>query len=62
MTSVEKILEDNRYNMAITYIVNCLGVTEIYTKETREKLLRHWGKEDASVFFLNTRELVVNIH
>lgn len=62
MTSVEKILEDSRYNNVVTYIVNCLGVTEIYTKETREKLLRDWSKEDANVFFLNTRELVINIH
>ena len=62
MTSVEKILEDSRYNKVVTYIVNCLGVTEIYTKETRGKLLRDWGKEDANVFFLNTRELVINIH
>lgn len=62
MTSVEKILEDSRYNKVVTYIVNCLGVTEIYTKETREKLLRDWSKEDAKVFFLNTRELVINIH
>lgn len=61
MASIEKIFEDSRYNMACTYIVNCMGVTEIYTRETKEKLFRDWGKEEANAYFLNTRELVINV-
>lgn len=59
--TVEKIFEDTRYNMACTYIVNCMGVTDIFTRETKDKLFRVWGKEEATVYFLNTREVVVNI-
>jgi hypothetical protein len=59
--TVEKIFEDTRYNMACTYIVNCMGVTDIFTRETKSKLLRVWGKEEARVHFLNTREVVINV-
>lgn len=59
--TVEKIFEDTRYNMACTYIVNCMGETEIFTRETKSKLLRVWGKEEAKVYFLNTREVVINV-
>lgn len=59
--TVERIFEDSRYNMACTYIVRCMGEDEIYTRETKNKLFRDWGKEEATVDFLNTRELVINI-
>lgn len=59
--TVENIFKDSRYDMACTYIVNCLGVTEVYTRETKRNLFRDWGKEEATVRFLNTREVVINI-
>ena len=59
--TLETIFTDSRYNMACTYIVNCMGVTEIYTRETKDKMFRMWGKEEANVHFMNTRELVINI-
>jgi len=59
--TIANILKDSRYNMACTYIVNCLGITEIYTRETKDKMIRHWGLEEANVYFLNTREVMVNV-
>ena len=59
--TLETIFADTRYNMACTYIVNCMGITEIYTRETKDKMFKMWGKEEAVVHFLNTRELVINI-
>lgn len=59
--ALENILKDNRYNMACTFIVNCMGETEVYTRENKDKMLRHWSKEEATVRFLNTREVVINI-
>lgn len=60
--TVANIMKDTRYNMACTYIVNCMGETEIFTRETKDKMIRHWGLEEANVYFINTRELMINIH
>lgn len=57
--TVENIFKDSRYNMACTYIVNCLGTTEVFTNKL--KMLQNWGREEAAVHFLNTREVVINI-
>lgn len=47
---------------AITYIINCLGTQENYTKEEAGKLIEEWGKEEVeSYYMLNTREMVINI-
>lgn len=59
--TMESIMKDTRYEMACTYIVNCLGTTEIYTRESKGKMIREWGKEEANIFFLNTREVMINI-
>ena len=59
--TLKTIFADTRYNMACTYIVNCMGITEIYTRETKDKMFRMWGEETATVRFLNTKELVINI-
>lgn len=61
MMTVSKIFEDSRYEMACTYIVNCLGETECFTRETKRDLFRIWGEEECTVRFLNTRELQINI-
>ena len=47
---------------AITFIINCLGTQESYTKEEADKLVWEWGKEEVkSYFMLNTREMMINI-
>lgn len=56
---LRKIFEDKRYNMACTYIVYCMGTTEVFTDKTR--LMNNWGEEEAVVRFLNTRELEIFI-
>lgn len=61
MNTIQNIFEDTRYNTACTYIVNCMGETEIFTRETKDKMFRIWGKEEAVVRFLNTREVVINV-
>lgn len=60
--TIKEILKDSRYNMACTYIVNCLGETEVFTRDTKKDLIRIWGLEEASVYFLNTREVMINVH
>lgn len=60
--TVGKSFEDPRFNMACTYIVNCMNETEVFTREYKAKMIRIWGKEEATVRFLNTREVVINIH
>lgn len=57
--TVENIFKDSRYNRACTYIVECMGITEVFTDKA--KMLRMWGQEEARVYFLNTREVIVNI-
>lgn len=57
--TIEKIFEDTRYNTACTYIVNCMGTTEVFTDKF--KLLLNWGKEEANAYFLNTREVMINV-
>lgn len=59
MMTIENIFEDTRYNMACTYIVNCMGTTEVFTDKF--KMLQNWGKEEATAYFLNTREVVINV-
>lgn len=59
MATIQKIFEDTRYNTACTYIVNCMGTSEIFTDKA--KMLRNWGLEEATVYFLNTREVMINI-
>lgn len=59
--TVRHIFTDSRYDMACTYIVRYMDVTEIYTRETKYKLIRDWGLEEAIVYFLNTREIIINI-
>lgn len=59
MKTINEILKDNRYNIACTFIVNCMGETEIFTRETKSKMLRIWGLEEASVRFLNTKEVEI---
>lgn len=59
MMTIENIFEDTRYNKACTYIVNCMGITEVFTDKF--KMLQHWGKEEATAYFLNTREVVINV-
>lgn len=61
MMTIQNIFKDDRYNMACTYIVNCMGETEIFTRETKNNLFRIWGKEEATVRFLNTREVIINV-
>lgn len=47
---------------AITFIINCLGTQESYTKQEITKLIEEWGKEEVNIYFmLNTREMVINI-
>lgn len=60
--TVQKIMKDDRYNMACTYIVKCMGETEIFTREQKNSLIRVWGLEEANAYFLNTREVIINIH
>ena len=60
-TTVKETFKDNRYNMACTYIVNCMGETEIFTRENKNDMIRIWGLEEATVHFLNTREVIINI-
>lgn len=60
--TVQEILKDRRYDMACTYIVNCMGETEIFNREQKSKLIRIWGAEEANAFFLNTREVIINIY
>lgn len=57
--TVENIFKDSRYNMACTFIVNCMDTVEVFTDKA--KMLRMWGQEEAKVYFLNTREVIVNI-
>lgn len=57
--TVKNKFKDSRYNIAKTYIINCLGVTEIYTD--KEKMLWDWGNESCTIYFLNTRELFITI-
>lgn len=59
MMTVENIFEDPRYNRACTYIVNCMGTTEVFTDKF--EMLQNWGKEEATAYFLNTREVVINV-
>lgn len=59
--TVNEIMKDTRYNMACTYIVRCMGETEVFTRETKDKLFRLWGYDEAIVRFLNTRELEIII-
>ena len=61
MNTIENVFKDTRYNMACTYIVSCLGETEIFTRATKNDMLRIWGKEEASVRFINTRELMIAV-
>lgn len=56
---VKEIFADTRYNMAITYLVYCMGTMEVFTNKA--KLMNHWGEEEATVRFLNTRELQIVI-
>lgn len=62
MNTVQEMLKDDRYDMACTYIVNCMGETEIFSREQKSKLIRIWGLEEANAYFLNTREVIINIH
>lgn len=57
--TVSRIFTDSRYNMARTYIVRCMGAEEVFTDKSN--LLRNWGKEEATAYFLNTREVIINI-
>lgn len=57
--TVENIFKDSRYSMACTFIVNCMDTVEVFTDKA--KMLRMWGQEEARVYFLNTREVIVNI-
>lgn len=57
--TLNKIFEDTRYNMACTYLVYCMGTMEVFTDKT--KLMNNWGEEEATVLFLNTRELQIVI-
>lgn len=59
MMTIEKIFEDTRYNKACTYIVDCMGTREIFTDKF--KMLLNWGLEEAAVYFLNTREVMINV-
>ena len=59
--TIKNIFEDSRYNMARTYIVNCMGETDVFARETKQKMIRIWGEEEAIVYFLNTREIVINV-
>lgn len=59
--TVAMILNDSRYDRACTFIVNCMGTTEAYIREHKDMLIRHWGLEEATVYFLNTREVMINI-
>jgi hypothetical protein len=58
--TIGEALKDSRYNMAITFIVQCMGIIEVYTD--KNKLILNWGKEEGKVHFLNTKELIVNIY
>ena len=62
MKTVNEIMKDRRYDMACTYIVRYMDVTEVFTRETKDKLFKMWGLEEATVRFLNTRELEIIIH
>ena len=59
--TVANILKDTRYDRTCTFIVNCMGETEVYIREHKDMLIRHWGLEEATVYFLNTREVMINI-
>ena len=59
--TIKNISNDIRYNMACAYIVNCMGETEVFTRETKQKMIRIWGEEEAIVYFLNTREISINV-
>lgn len=59
--TLRNILKDGRYDMACTYIVKVMGETEIYTRETKENMFLFWGEDEATVRFMNTRELVIEI-
>ena len=59
--TVAIILQDSRYDRACTFIVKCMGTTEVYIREHKDLLLRHWGLEEANVYFLNTREVMIDI-
>lgn len=61
MKTINEIFEDTCYNMVCTYIVRCMNEEEIYTRETKGTLLRHWGLEEAIVQWINTREIIINI-
>lgn len=61
MKTVNEIFKDTRYNMYCTYIVRCMGDEEIFTRETKSKLTRIWGLEEATIQAINTRELIINI-
>lgn len=58
--TISEALKDTRYNKASTFIVKCLGTTEVYTDKT--KLLLNWGEEEGNLYFLNTKEVMINIH
>lgn len=61
--TVAYILNDSRYDRACTYIVRCMGETEIYTRENVDKMIRDWGKEEATIRFraVNSNEVVISI-
>ena len=61
MMTVREALKDDRYNMACNFIVYCFGETEVFTREEKDKMIRIWGEEEARVYFLNTREVTINI-
>lgn len=47
---------------AITFIINCLGTQESYTKEETDKLIEEWGEEEVeSYYMMNTKEMMINI-
>lgn len=61
LITLKEALSDTRYDMAGMFTVMHDGKREFFDRGDKAALIEKWGNAKVNLFFLNTREVMINI-